>query len=72
MLSSIYELLSSTVSPWLVRSATFSKELGFCVSTLPFAWGHNGMVFLCSIPQPSKYLSKGPCHWLLIVVNHES
>ena len=44
----------------------------FCLPTSPFAWGHNGMVFVCSIPQPSKIFQMAHCHWLLIVVNHES
>ena len=43
-----------------------------CLPTSPFAWGHNGMVFVCSIPQPSKIFQMAHCHWLLIVVNHES
>ena len=33
------------------------KRDRFCLSTSPFAWGHNGVVFLCSIPQSSKYFS---------------
>ena len=73
MLSSICELLSSTVSSWLACSATFSIELVLSFHfAINFAWGHNGMVFVCSIPQPSKYLSMAHCHWLLIMVNHES
>ena len=28
-----------------------------CLSTTPFVWGHKGVVLLCSMPHPSKYLS---------------
>ena len=33
------------------------KRDRFYLSTSQFAWGHNSVVFLCSIPQPFKYLS---------------
>ena len=59
MLSSICELLSSSVSLGLHDLQPFQKSW-FCLFTSPFAWGHNGMVFLCSIPLHSKYLSSSP------------
>ena len=46
--------------PFDLRNLQPFQKSWFCLSTSPFAWGHNGTVFICSIPQPSKYLSNGP------------
>ena len=47
MQSGICELLPS--SACAIRILV--KRDWFCLSTSPFAWGHNGVVFLCSIPK---------------------
>ena len=52
LLTSFFHFLSST---WAIL-ILFRRDL-CCLSTSPFAWGHNGVVFLCSMPQSSKYLS---------------
>ena len=78
MLSSNCELLSSTFCLQLARSASFSKEvdstfpprrvLGAIIACSSWVRYHS----LSSIFQTHLRRTTAHCHWLLIVVNHES